>query len=70
MSLPSFIYVTEEDLGEEENYLIAHSTKVGAVEGSAEEEPITVGTYKLVETNKLKIEKTAVLMESGSVNRL
>lgn len=66
MSLPNFIYVTEEDLGVEEGiYFAAHPTKEGAVEGSAEEEPITVGTYKLVESNKLKLVKSTTLVEEG-----
>lgn len=63
MSLPSFIYVTEESLDAEDTYFSAHPTKVGAVEGSAEEEPITVGTYKLVESNKLKLVNTTSLVE-------
>lgn len=65
MSLPSFIYVTEEDLDEEETYFSVHLDKVSAVEASAEEEPITVGTYKLMESNKLKLVKTTSLVEEG-----
>lgn len=65
MSLPNFIYVTEEGFEEEDTYFSANLTKEGAVEGSADEEPITVGTYKLVETNKLKLVKTTSLVEEG-----